>query len=38
MSLADELTASSGFQNVIKAPAHETQFSFRTALRTEWSA
>lgn len=26
MSLADELTASSGFQNVIKAPAHETQF------------
>ena len=37
MSLADELTASSGFQNVIKAPAHETQF-FRTALRTEWSA
>ena len=26
MSLADELTANSGFQNVIKAPAHETQF------------
>ena len=26
MSLADELTANSGFQNVIKAPAHETKF------------
>ena len=26
MSLADELTANSGFQNVIKAPAHETEF------------
>ena len=26
MNLADELTANSGFQNVIKAPAHETQF------------
>lgn len=26
MSLADELTANNGFQNVIKAPAHETQF------------
>ena len=26
MSPADELTANSGFQNVIKAPAHETQF------------
>lgn len=26
MSLADELTANSGFQNVIKASAHETQF------------
>ena len=26
MSLADELTANSGFQNVIKAPAHETHF------------
>ena len=26
MSLSDELTANSGFQNVIKAPAHETQF------------
>lgn len=26
MSLADEPTANSGFQNVIKAPAHETQF------------
>lgn len=26
MSLADELTANSDFQNVIKAPAHETQF------------
>ena len=26
MSLADELTANSGFQNVINAPAHETQF------------
>lgn len=26
MSLADELTANSGFQSVIKAPAHETQF------------
>lgn len=38
MSLADELTANSGFQNVIKAPAHETQFSFRTARRTERSA
>ena len=26
MNLADELTANSGFQNVIKAPAHETEF------------
>ena len=26
MSLADKLAANSGFQNVIKAPAHETQF------------
>lgn len=32
MSLADELTSNSGFQNVIKAPAHETQFFVQDCL------